>query len=504
MQRQEWTEFGGVAGRLVSGSISGGSLVSGIVLGLGLLIVGWLLAMAGALGMIMPFNLIVLSFVLARFAVNGMYGEWSGTVFSGAGGPWTVVGAVALRYMALTFMWYMPMALIGMMVGKASAGAPMTAFPTMAGGALVLGAINMLAMTITPPLFLIVSVSATNFGDLFSADHWRRLFVDRRDDLITVYVVYAGALFMVAMLSLPFVMVALAATYKLAILVGGLSFCLLFGVSVNLLGRMCGFFAFGELGSIGPQVGDTPGLVPGTEPVVDSVTPVVAPVGAAAPTGPAPAVPSQPVAPAATPPFVAEAQPVGDIARRPLEDPKSTVDAAVRDFAQNPEAALAALQKLNIDFAPHPLVLQHLALYNYRAGRVEPSVEVAREAIPLCFERGQSYLAAELFREMRQYRSHLALTLEQLLTIGHTLIKMEDYATAAKAYTAVIGQDHGESRAVKGLLQVAEKILHEKQKPEAAIKVYRYLLQHCSSSPLVEFMQTGLEEAERTVAQATV
>ena len=47
----------------------------------------------------------------------------------------------------------------------------------------------------------------------------------RLEDLATVYVVYAGALFMVAMLSLPFVMLALAATYKLAILVGGLSFC---------------------------------------------------------------------------------------------------------------------------------------------------------------------------------------------------------------------------------------------------------------------------------------
>ena len=128
---------------------------------------------------------------------------------------------------------------------------------------------------------------------------------------------------------------------------------------------------------------------------------------------------------------------------------------------------------------------------------------MAREAIPLCFERGHSYMAAEMFREMRQHRSHLTLTLEQLLTIGHTLMKMEDFATAAKAYTAVIGQDHGELRAVKGLLQVAEKIQHEKHKPEAAIKVYRYLLQHCSSSPLVEYMQTGLEEAERTMAQAT-
>jgi tetratricopeptide (TPR) repeat protein len=207
------------------------------------------------------------------------------------------------------------------------------------------------------------------------------------------------------------------------------------------------------------------------------------------------AAPAQPVA--------AQAKPAEESPRRPLTDAKAQVDAAIQNFSQDPEATLSALQELNADFAPHPLVLQSLALHSYRAGRIEPSIAVAREAILLCFERGHSYMAAELFREMRQHRSHLALTLEQLLTIGHTLVKMEDYATAAKAYTAVIGQDHGESRAVKGLLQVAEKILHEKHKPDASAKVYRYLLQHCSASPLVEYMQTGLEEAERTMAQAT-
>jgi len=527
MKREEWSEFGGVAGRLVTGSISGSSLVSGIVLGLGLLFVDWMFVFGNASGMIMPFNLIVLAVVLARFAVNGLYGEWSGTVFSGAGGPWTVVGAVALRYMALTFIWYMPLTLIGMKVVQTPAGAPITALPMMMGGALVFAAINMLAMTVTPPLFLIVSVSATSFGDVFSADHWRRLFVGRKDDLFTVYVVYAGALLMVAMLTFPVVMLAMAATYKLAILVGGLGFCLLFGVSVNLLGRLCGFFAFGDLGLIDRPVGQDPDPVPGTAPAVDVSSPIASPVNVAVapqhppelPAQPVAAAPEQPVAVApfqpetavtpqpahvtATPTVPPQPQSSEETARRPLDDAKARVDAAVQDFAQNPDATLTALQSLNTEFAPHPLVLQSLAIHNYRAGRVEPSIEVAREAIPLCFERGHSYLAAELFREMRQYRSQLALTMEQLLTVGHTLIKMEDFATAAKAYTAVIAQDSSESRAVKGLLQVAEKILHEKHRPEAAIKVYQYLLQHCSSSPLVEYMQTGLEDAERTMAQAT-
>ena len=43
MQREPWSEFSGVAGRLLTGSISGGSLISGVVLGLGLLAVDWAL-----------------------------------------------------------------------------------------------------------------------------------------------------------------------------------------------------------------------------------------------------------------------------------------------------------------------------------------------------------------------------------------------------------------------------------------------------------------------------
>jgi hypothetical protein len=539
MQREEWSEFSGVAGRLVTGSISGGSLISGIVLGLGLLALDWLLALAGAGPVIMALNLIVLSFVLARFAVNGLYGEWSGTIFSAAGGPWTIVGSVALRYMALTFIWYMPLALIGtrlaqppegapitmlpsMMGGmlvfvaintlcmtvtpplflivsvsligtrlaQPPEGAPITMLPSMMGGMLVFVAINTLCMTVTPPLFLIVSVSANNIGDVFSADHWRRVFGGRKDDLFTVYTVYAGALLMVALLSMPIVMLALAATYKLAILVGALSFCLLFGVSVNLLGRLCGFFACGDLGHLAEQPEPAPESEPVTAPVADP-----RPVAETA----APPVATTPPTPVATTP---PTPPPIDPARRPLPDAKAQVDAAIRGFAEDPEAALAALTRLNEDFAPHPLVLQSLALHNYRAGRVEEGVKIATEAIPLCFERGSSYMAAELYREMRQHRSHLGLSLEQQLTIGHTLARMEDYATAAKAYTAVISQDHGEARAAKGLLQVAEKILHERHKPDAAAKVYRYLLQHCASSPLAEYMQSGLEECERQLAAA--
>jgi hypothetical protein len=489
MQAERWSEFSGVAGRVLGGSISGASLISGMVLGFVLLVGDWALVLGGAQQMVMPFSLILLAFVLARFAINGLYGEWNGTVFSDVGGPWTVVGAVALRYLALTFIWYAPLALIGLKVAQpAAAGGSMMSLPAMMGGVLVVGALNILLMTLTPPLYLIVSVSSGSFGEVFSSDTWRRLFAGRREDLFAIYAIYSGALCMVTLLAMPLAMIALAVDYKLAILVGGLSFCLLFGVSVNLLGRLCGFFACGDLGlnepeeMVGPEprptVAPAPTAPPTGPPAGGSPEPTTAqaapPVEAATPPIGAPVlietpVPAaQPAAPAASvtepatvaPPSQATAQTGSEKKLPPLMDAKQRVDTAIERFAEDQEGALSVLRDLVEEFAPHPLVLQALAIHSYRVGRVEESVTAAQEALPLCFERGHSFLAAEIFSEMRQHRSRLGLNREQLLTVGSTLLKMDDFATAAKAYSAVIGHDPGETRAIKGLLQVAESILH--------------------------------------------
>ena len=57
-------------------------------------------------------------------------------------------------------------------------------------------------------------------------------------------------------------------------------------------------------------------------------------------------------------------------------------------------------------------------------------------------------------------------------------------------------------RAVKGMLQVADGILYKRSKPEAAAKIYRYLLAHCSPSPFVSLMQDGLKESEKRLSLA--
>jgi hypothetical protein len=566
MQDGQLTEFSGVSGRVLQRSLSAGSLVTGITLGLVLIAGNALFVFAGAEMLGAPFTQIVMALALARFAANGLEGEWSGTVFSTAGGSWGQVALIALRYLALTAFWFVPLLLLGAGLNEGMS----IGVGTLSGKAVAVAVIYLVAMTLTPPLFLIVSVRASGIGDVFKPDHWKQSIGSRYVDLFAIYVVYTGALGMVLILLIAPVALALSANGRFGLFLAGVSLCMLFGVSVSLLGRLCGFFACGESGLSSveramapvPQAGlssplPTPSPQPQTQPGAEPTTaqPVVASSGAqsevsadsqttrdaglatvplgtpglgaqasppdasggpagetasavqsARPEDPTSSQPPQRTArPRSTPtpvPPVSPTEPSPAAHRPPALDAARRVEAAMKRFNLEPESAVSALQDLRDTFAPDPHVLQALAICMYRLGHIEEALEFANRALPMCFDRGQAKLGARLFSELRPHMGRLDLDSERILFIATTLANEDDLAGAAKAFSALISIDPDETAAVKGLLQVAEDILHKKGKPEAAAKVYRYLMQHCSTSPLVEFMDQGLEEAERQMTHA--
>jgi len=525
------TEFSGVAGRVLLRSVSAGSLITGVTVGFVLLAGNGILVAARAPALSTPFTQIVLALALARFAVNGLHGEWAGTIFSVRGGSWARVTQVALRYLAMTAVWMLPMIWLGMGLDQEGAATMSLANGKILGFALF----YVLAMTLTPPLFLVAAVSAESFADAFRPGHWKALFSSRLGDLFMVYVAYTGTLGMVLILSLPPVAAALGVNVRFGILVAALTFCMFFGISVNLLGRLAGFFACGELdlaapsgpATVAPRAPEGPGAADGTTGApgarfpagARAEAPAALPVSADSPATAAgtepPWVPRAVAspAPAAAPPSVArqladpEALPpvtsVDAAAREklpPLLDGQERVETELRRFANDPRGALSALRDLHDSFAPHPHVLQALSLCLYRAKQQEAALELATRALPLCLERGHALLAAEIFREMNRHIDRLRLNREQLLMIAGTLARHDDLGAAARAYSTVIGRDPGEQRAIKGLLQVADRVLHERSNPAGAAKVYRYLLAHCAASPLAQFMTDGLAAAERKLA----
>lgn len=512
-EQEKLTEFSGITGQVLRRSISGGSLITGFVLGGLLLFINLAMAFAGNPTAGTLFSQIVIALALARFALNGRHGQYGGTVFSSAGGGWDEVGLVSLRYLTLCLLWVIPATIFAPGEEQAAAMGPMMN-PLMMKGLFTFAAFYFLAATLTPPLFLIVSVSAQNFLDIANPKLWKEAFGGRQADLFMIYAAYTGALIMVAVLSVPFVLLSFVVNWKLAVITGGMALCLLVGVSVNLLGRLCGFFACGQLGLSNTVEEERP------KPDAPAVTarpgaPAVPAQAAPPPFKPAAPI-SVPLSPSAVPQpgaavAAAPAQATGTLAAGPAQpaaerkpallDAKQQVDAAMQRFGLDPHGGIAALRELDSTFAPHALVKHALAACLHHAGETEQALEMARVAIPLCLDRGHTQLAAELFQYFRAHAAGLGIEPKKMIVLAGALTSNEEWAAAAKAYSAVIAADSTDASAVKGLLQVADGILHRKANPAAAVKVYRFLMKNCAASPLAETIQQGLMECEQKLGQ---
>jgi len=66
----------------------------------------------------------------------------------------------------------------------------------------------------------------------------------------------------------------------------------------------------------------------------------------------------------------------------------------------------------------------------------------------------------------------------------------------------VLQDDPNDARAIKGVMQVAEKFLKGRNQPTDAEKLYAYLLEVAPDSPLAEYVQQGLDGAKKMAAQA--
>jgi hypothetical protein len=235
------------------------------------------------------------------------------------------------------------------------------------------------------------------------------------------------------------------------------------GLAVNLLGRLCGFYAFGEAGG--------------------------APVEASAPGAP--------------PPLADEASIAHSSGQPPLLDTAQRAEEARRRFATDPAGAIASLEELRASHAPNPQILHALCLSLYQSGRADDALAVAREAMPICLGTGHVTLAADIFRFAAAHLKELGLDRDQLLAIASVLLKGGHPGHAANIYATILRVDAGERRAVKGLLQVADQKQRDPAGVSEAVKIYRYLLQHCAGSPLADDMRRGLADAEGKIARAS-
>jgi hypothetical protein len=187
--------------------------------------------------------------------------------------------------------------------------------------------------------------------------------------------------------------------------------------------------------------------------------------------------------------------------KAPLLDASERVGVARARFESDPESAVRLLEELRGEFAPSPHVLHALCLMRAHAGQPEQAVALAREALPLCFQRGHLVFAAEIIRALWAQVDHLGIGREHSLVVASTLRKAGDLQTSCKLYKRVLGNDRAEPRAIKGLMNSADTMIEDPAQIDEALRIYEFLLMTCKTSRLVEDMRRGHEEAVRRKAR---
>ena len=246
------------------------------------------------------------------------------------------------------------------------------------------------------------------------------------------------------------------------------------------MGRLCGFFAFGEESPV-PSSGRPEG-----------------PAGFAGPR----AIAAFPGDPAAGDEAASAEAPEEESTLPPLPDAAARAAEARRRFETDREGAIADLQALREQHAPSPPILHALALMLHAAGRSEAGATVARDAIALGLRRGQASLAAEVFAAYWKQSNALGVSGGQVNVLATTLFKSGHVAQATTAFGVALNLDHGDRRAIQGLLQIADHRLHREAKPKDAARIYTFLLQYAASTSFAEDMKRGLAEAEGRLKRA--
>ena len=172
-------------------------------------------------------------------------------------------------------------------------------------------------------------------------------------------------------------------------------------------------------------------------------------------------------------------------------------------FEQDKPGAIEMLESLGRSCTPNAQVRHALCLMHWQTGDRAKALKLAQVTLPMCLERGQVQLAADIYGTMQAELRQLELELEQALALAGALREKQDWRDAANIYARLIQKERQNRRAIKGMLQVADILLRQEDKPKEADRIYGFLLQHCADSPLVDFMRDGNAEAERRLAVPT-
>ena len=163
---------------------------------------------------------------------------------------------------------------------------------------------------------------------------------------------------------------------------------------------------------------------------------------------------------------------------------------------EDPVRALAEMQEFLEARGPHPQLLSRIAVLQQRLGRPE-ALETAREAGRLAISLGNTAAVAELLAPFGEQWDALGWDQEHWLKLASSQRSLGYLEMAQRIYRHVLADDPGSLGAIKGLLQIADSYLRQKETRERANEVYDILDELAPDHPFQDYVEMGREKAAR-------
>ena len=506
MEHNRVSTFGGAAGRVLGESLSFATLLTTLVFG-GLCALVTLAGVGASLRWFPPLAVSALVCIaLSRFALNGMHGQWDGSVLSSAGGEWSEVLRVAGRFALLAVAWIVPFFLLA----AASKAISDTSAPSAMGlpRVPVFALLYAVAGVFVQPALLVAAVAAERLGDLVDRDHWSRLFSGRMGDLFVLCSLYVGAPLVLYLLAAPVILGIVTTSPMSSILPVVLLVGAMMSFWISLYGRLCGFFAAGagEVEFEGRRV-----VAGDPDPACDD-RPIPPPPGAlpgagiaAPPSAPPKSIPLSGAGPAregAVSAAACASVPGGQVAAaRPAVDVAGAVAGALGRAETDLEGALSELEALRVAHGSDPGVIVALAELRERQQQPTAARALRIEALPLLIERSEIERAAALLVGDVSQAREAGLGTEPRLALAGALKLSGALQDAARIYAQVLGDQPGRLEAIKGMLQIAEVMERDEASENHALRIYDFVQQSCPDSPLAQFAIEGQQRLRRRLAR---
>ncbi|NJN64880.1 MAG: hypothetical protein HC882_08355 [Acidobacteria bacterium] len=183
-----------------------------------------------------------------------------------------------------------------------------------------------------------------------------------------------------------------------------------------------------------------------------------------------------------------------------LENEEQWVHQAETRSTTDLAGAIASLEHLRASHQPSLVVLCALCSMHKRAGHSDRALEVAKEALPICFRTKQGFVAARILEDVDADAHALGFDREQLIALGGALAETAEWRVGFRALASWLMKEPDDTRVAQLLLRLVDRLLAHGYAQDEAWSIARFLSVVAADE---EVRQAAEERAARVESKQT-